>query len=186
MTAMAVIYLTGTFALYSVNFWMPTIVQEFGLAPNDFFKVGLISMIPWGLAGVAMLLAGASSDRTNERRWHPAGSLLVTASGLGMLALVGKAPVPSVIALTLVTCGVLSFFATFWPVPTAFLRGSAAAAGIAWINSIGNLGGHFGPDLIGRIRTATGSSERAFVALALIAAAGAALMLAVTRRKPAS
>ena len=183
---MAFVYLTGTFALYGVNFWMPTLVQEFGIAPTAFLKVGLISMIPWGLAGVAMVVVGAHSDRTGERRWHVAGSLLVTATGLSMLALVGHNAVLSVVALSLVTCGVLAFLGTFWAVPTAFLRQSAAAAGIAWINSIGNLGGHFGPDLIGRIRTATGSSAGAFFALALIAVSGAAVMLVATRRTPAS
>lgn len=184
--ALAFVYLTGTFALYGVNFWMPTLVQEFGIAPTAYLEVGLISMIPWGLAGVAMVLAGAHSDRTGERRWHVSGALLVTAAGLAMLALVGQAAVLSVIALSLVTCGVLAFLGTFWSVPTAFLRQSAAAAGIAWINSIGNLGGHFGPDLIGRIRTVTGSSAGAFYALALIAVSGAAVMLVVTRRAPAS
>ena len=75
--------------------------------------------------------------------------------GLIALALVGHAALPSMIALTLVTAGILCWVVTFWSLPTAFLSGTAAAAGIAWINSIGNLGGHFGPDLIGRIRTAT-------------------------------
>ena len=80
--------------------------------------------------------------------------------GLLMLATVGHAPIPSMIALTLVTCGQLAWVVTFWSLPTAFLSGTAAAAGIAWINSVGNLGGHFGPDLIGRIRTATGGASR--------------------------
>jgi nitrate/nitrite transporter NarK len=138
-------------------------------------------MIPWGTAAVSMVLVGASSDRTGERRWHVAGSLIVAVAGLAMLAAVGKAPVPSIIALTMVTSGILSFVATFWSLPTAFLSGTAAAAGIAWINSVGNLGGHFGPDLIGRIRTATGSSEWAFIALATVALVGVLVSLAVTR-----
>ena len=184
--ALAFVYLAGTFALYGVNFWMPTLVQELGIERTDYLRIGLITMIPWGLAGLTMVYAGSHSDRTGERRWHVAGSLLVTAAGLTMLASVGQAAVLSIIALSLITCGVLSFFATFWAVPTGFLRQSAAAAGIAWINSIGNLGGHFGPDLIGRIRTATGSTAAAFIALALIAAAGAVVMLVTTRRSAVS
>ncbi|MES2523157.1 MAG: MFS transporter [Gemmatimonadota bacterium] len=180
--AMAFAYLSGTFALYGVNFWMPTLVQELGVPKTDYLRVGLITMIPWGLAGVAMVVMGSHSDRTGERRWHVAGSLLLTAAGLSLLAVVGQAAIPSMIALTMITCGVLSFLATFWAVPTSFLRQSAAAAGIAWINSVGNLGGHFGPDLIGRIRTATGSTASAFFALALIAVAGALVMLLATRR----
>ncbi|MEP6766355.1 MAG: MFS transporter, partial [Gemmatimonadaceae bacterium] len=163
---LAFVYLTGTLALYGVNFWMPTIIQELGIARTAFLQIGLVTMIPWGLAGIVMVIVGAHSDKTGERRWHVSASLIVTGIGLVLLALVGHATIPSVIALSLVTCGVLSFFATFWAVPTSFLRQSAAAAGIAWINSIGNLGGQFGPDLIGRIRTSTGSTESAFITLA--------------------
>ena len=179
--AMAFVYLAGTFALYGVNFWMPTLIQELGVDHSAYVRIGLITMIPWGVAGVVMVLVGAHSDRTGERRWHVAGSLIVTALGLAMLAAIGHAPVPSIIALTIITSGVLAFIATFWAVPTGFLRASAAAAGIAWINSVGNLGGHFGPDLIGRIRTATGSSGVAFIALSAIALLGALILLAATR-----
>ena len=178
---LCVAYLGGTLALYGVNFWMPTIIQELGIARTDYFRVGLVTMIPWGLAGVIMVRVGAHSDRTGERRWHVTGSLLVTAGGLALLALVGARPIPAMIALSAITCGVLAFLATFWSVPSAFLRASAAAAGIAWINSVGNLGGHFGPDLIGRIRTATDSSAAAFLALAVAALCGAAAVLLATR-----
>ena len=88
----------------------------------------------------------------------------------------GHAAIPSLIALTLVASGILAFLATFWSLPTAFLSGTAAAAGIAFVNSVGNLGGHFGPDMIGRIRTLSGgSSEAAFWALAAIAIVGAVI-----------
>jgi len=180
--AMAFVYLTGTFAMYGVNFWMPTIIQELGIAKNDFLKVGLVTMIPWGVAGVAMVWYGAHSDRTGERRWHASGALLLTAAGLALLAVAGHAAVMSVVALTLIASGVLGFLVTFWAVPTALLRASAAAAGIAWINSVGNLGGHFGPDLIGRIREATDAATDAFWALALIAVSGALMMLMATTR----
>lgn len=179
--ALAFVYLAATFSLYGVNFWMPTMVQELGIAKTEYLRVGLITMIPWGIAGVCMVIVGSHSDKTGERRWHVAGSLLVTAFGLAMLAVVGHAAVLSVIGLTLVSAGVLSFIASFWAIPTAFLRGSAAAAGIAWINSIGNLGGHFGPDMIGRIREATGDAAGAFFALTAIAVAGAAVVLVATR-----
>ena len=167
--ALAVVYFCGVVCFYAVNFWMPTIIQELGIDKKDFLKVGLLSMIPWGAAAVAMVLWGHHSDKTGERRWHSAGGLFVSMVGLLMLATVGHAPIPSMIALTLVTCGQLAWVATFWSLPTAFLSGTAAAAGIAWINSVGNLGGHFGPDLIGRIRTATGgASEAAFFTLAAV------------------
>ncbi len=175
--ALAAVYFCGVMGFYAVTFWMPTLIQELGVDEKDFLAVGLLSMIPWGVAAVAMVLVGAHSDRTGERRWHAAGSLGVAAVGLLALALVGHAPVPSIIALTLVTSGTLSWVATFWSFPTAFLSGTAAAAGIAWINSVGNLGGHFGPDLIGRIRTETNSTEAAFFTLAAIAFVGVLIIL---------
>ena len=179
--AFAAVYLAGTFSLYGVNFWMPTLVQELGIGSTEFLRIGLVTAIPWGVAGVTMVYAGSHSDRTGERRWHVIGSLLFTASGLVLLANVGRAPVLSVLALTVITTGTLSFFATFWTVPTSLLRQSAAAAGIAWINSVGNLGGHFGPDLIGRVRAATGSTGGAFLSLAGIAVVGAVVMFVATR-----
>ena len=185
--ALAVVYFCGVVCFYAVNFWMPTIIQELGVDKKDFLKVGLLSMIPWGCAAIAMVYWGSHSDRTGERRWHAAAGLLVAICGLVMLALVGHAAIASIIALTLVTVGLLCWVATFWSLPTAFLSGTAAAAGIAWINSVGNLGGHFGPDLIGRIRAATGgASEAAFWALAAVALLGVAiiLMLPKTQRTP--
>ena len=179
--AYAFVYFSGVIGFYAVTFWMPTIIQELGVDKKDFLKVGLLSMIPWGIGAVAMVVVGSHSDRTGERRWHVALSLLVAVGGLFVLAAVGKAPIPSMIGLTLVTSGILSFVATFWALPTAFLTGTAAAAGIAWINSVGNLGGHFGPDLIGRIRTATSSSEWAFITLGIIALVGVAVTLLASR-----
>lgn len=179
--AMAYVYLAAAFALYGINFWMPTLIQELGVDHSDYLRVGLITMIPWGLSGVVMLWVGSHSDRTGERRWHVAGSMLATAAGMALLAVVGHAAVLSIVALCIATCGVMATIATFWAVPTGFLRQSAAAAGIAWINSVGNLGGHFGPDLIGRVRTATDSSAMAFVMIAAIVASGAVVVLWVTR-----
>jgi nitrate/nitrite transporter NarK len=163
---LSLVYFSGVICFYAINFWMPTIIQELGIDKKDFLKVGLLSMIPWGISAVVMVIWGAHSDKTGERRWHVACSLLLAVSGLIGLAFVGHAPIPSMIALTLVASGTLSFVATFWSLPTAFLSGTAAAAGIAFVNSVGNLGGHFGPDLIGRIRTMSGgASESAFLAL---------------------
>ena len=183
--ALAVVYFCGVVCFYAVNFWMPTIIQELGIAKTDFLRVGLISMIPWGLAAVAMVLWGAHSDRTGERRWHAAGGLMLGMAGLIGLALVGHDPITSIIALSMVTVGILSWVVTFWSLPTAFLSGTAAAAGIAWINSVGNLGGHFGPDLIGRIRTATGgASEAAFYTLAVMALIGVLIILLLPKTQP--
>ncbi|MDP3675410.1 MAG: MFS transporter [Novosphingobium sp.] len=183
--AFAVVYFCGVTCFYAVNFWLPTIVQELGIAPTDYLRVGIISMIPWTFAVVAQIAWARHSDRSGERRWHAAVGLLLTIAGLMLLAGVGRAPIPSIAGLTLVTVGTGCWVVTFWSLPTSFLSGAAAAAGIAWINSFGNLGGHFGPDLIGRIRTASGGdSQAAFLALAAMALLGAIItVLAPTSRK---
>jgi nitrate/nitrite transporter NarK len=180
--ALAFVYFAGTVSLYGVNFWMPTLIQDLGIDRSAYLHIGLLTAIPWGIAGVTMVVAGAHSDRTRERRWHVAGALLVTAAGLTMLTLTGSTVVGAITALAIIASGVLAFFATFWTIPTGFLQHSAAAAGIAWINSVGGLGGHFGPDLIGRVRTATGGASGALLTLAALAVAGALVVLWVTRR----
>jgi MFS family permease len=155
---------------YALNFWMPTIIQEFGIDAGDFFRVGLLSMIPWGAAAVAMVLWSRHSDRTGERRWHATISALAVMSGMLMLAFLGDNPVLALIALSLVAGGALSWLTIYWSFPTSFLTGAAAAGGIAMINSVANLGGYFGPDLIGSIRQATGGdSTAAFLTLAAMA-----------------
>lgn len=182
--ALSATYLSIMVGFYGVNFWMPTIIREFGIDPGDYFAVGLISMVPWGVATVLMVVNGSHSDRVGERYWHTIVPLLVATAGLLGLALVGHSAVPSIICLTMVTTGLLSAIVTFWSIPAGFLSGTAAAAGIAWINSLGNLGGFFGPELIGRVRTATDSTELAFFTLAGILLLGS-LVLMVLRQKSA-
>jgi MFS transporter, ACS family, tartrate transporter len=182
--ALAVVYLCGGMCLYAINFWMPTIIQEFGINRTDYLRVGLLSMIPWGVAVVAQVLWARNSDRTGERRWHPAIGLLVGMIGLTMLAFASHDPTISLIALTLTASGTMCYIVTFWSLPTAFLSASAAAAGIAWINSVGNLGGYFGPDMIGRIRAANGGdATAAFLVLAGVALLGAIIILVTPRTR---
>jgi sugar phosphate permease len=175
--ALAFCYFCIQNGFYGVNFWMPTMIQELGMDPHDYLKVGLLSMVPWGVAVVVMVLNGGHSDRTGERFWHAIVPLLISAAGLLGLALVGHAPVPSMICLTLITSGLLAAIAVFWSIPAGFLSGTAAAAGIAWINSVGCLGGFVGPDLIGRVRTATDSTEIAFFMLTGIMLLGAVTLI---------
>lgn len=182
-----VVYFTGALCLYTTNFWMPTLIADFGVGKTDFFMVGLLSMIPWGITAVVQVLWAWNSDRTGERRWHTAGGFAMCVVGMTLLAVIDDAPVLQMAALTLVTCGALCWVVAFWSIPTAFLSGAGAAAGIAWINSIGNLGGHFGPDLIGRIRDSSGgNADPAFLALAAAAAAGGVLILLATMKPKAA
>jgi len=178
----SIYYLCLVMGFYAVNFWMPTIIQEFGADSNDYFKIGLLSTIPWGTAAIVMVWVGTHSDRTGERYWHTLLTALVAAAGMLGLALAGHDLVMSMICLTLITSGLLSSAVVMWSLPSAFLTGTAAAAGIAWINSVGNLGGFFGPELIGRVRTVTDSNEMAFFTLAAFVLLGI-LALAITQKK---
>ena len=179
------IYLCIVVGIYAVSFWMPTLIAEFGLKGHDYFRVGLLSMVPWGTTAVVMVLVAAHSDRTRERHWHVIASLLVGGVGLAGLALGAHGEIPTLICLTITAVGLLSASATFWSLPAAFMSGTAAAAGIAWINSIGNLGGYAGPELIGRVRTATQSSEAAFWVLVGAILVGAFTVFLMWRKSKA-
>lgn len=185
--ALAVVYFCMAVCFYAVSFWMPTIVQELGIDKKNLLQVGLLNMIPWGASIVAMVYWGGHSDRTGERRWHAASGFLLNMVGLLVLTFAHQSAIASMFALTLITMGWAASVCTFWSLPTAFLQGTAAAAGIAWINSVGNLGGYFGPDMIGRIRNATGgAAEGAFLALAGFALLGALIILLMPRHRAAS
>jgi D-galactonate transporter len=182
--AFCLVYFCGTQCLYAINFWMPTIISEFGVNAGDYFRVGLLSMIPWAVTVVAMVLWARHSDATGERRWHSAGGLFLAMLGLVALVFADKAPALSLAALTAVTVGSLCWVVTFWSLPTSFLSAAAAAAGIALINSIGNLGGHVGPELLGRIRTANhGDGDVAFLVLAGAALLGGLTILIATWKR---
>ena len=191
--ALAVVYFCGVVCFYAVNFWLPTIVQELGIDKKDLLKVGLVSMIPWGIAAVAMVWNAHHSDKTGERRWHTAGGLLVAIVGLMMLSVGGHNVALGMVGLTLVTSGILAWVGCFWSLPTAFLSGTAAAAGIAWINSVGNLGGYVGPMAIGWVRDhyksvdpSVNSTAVAFYLLAACALLGVIITLLLPRTQRAS
>jgi MFS family permease len=174
--AFALAFFCGNAGFYALSFWMPTIIQEIGIDPGDYILVGLLAMIPYGAAGIFMVLWARHSDRTGERRWHSTIAMLVLAGGQLLLALFGHQPVISILALAMVAAGMLAWLAVAWSIPTSFLSGVAAAGGIAWINSLANLGGYFGPDLIGRIREANGGeAQAAFLVLAGAGLCGALL-----------
>jgi len=167
-----------------LNFWMPTLVQELGIAKGAYLEVGLVTAIPWSVAAVAMVLIARRSDRTGERRWHATLSLTLSTLGLVLLAVAGHSPVIAVFALTLVAVGVMAWLAVFWTLPSAFLSGAAAAAGIAWINALSQLGGFVGPDMLGQIRAGHGGDNSlAFLILAACALVAAALTMVLTKPK---
>jgi D-galactonate transporter len=173
---MAAIYFCCMMGLYGVSFYLPTLIKAAGV--KDTLDVGLLTAIPYGCAVVAMLLIAKSADRTRERRWH-----FAIASGLGGLGMLlatiyGSNVVFAMAALSLGTAGLLATMPVFWTYPSAILSGTAAAAGIAMINSIGNLAGFVSPSIIGFMKDLTQSTNAGMyvVSAALFVGAGLALL----------
>jgi ACS family tartrate transporter-like MFS transporter len=159
---LAGIYFGLIIGMYGLGFWAPQIVRAFGGLTNA--QVGAITAIPYTVAAVAMIAWGRRSDRTGERVWHISIPLLVGAAGFLVSATTGDARL-SLAALTVAAVGIYGAFGVFWTLPTAALAGSAAAGGIALVNSVGNLGGYVGPVVVGRLRDASGGYSAGLFAL---------------------
>jgi nitrate/nitrite transporter NarK len=143
--ALSAIYFTLMIGLYGISFWLPTIVKAFGV--KGYLQVGLITAIPYFVAVVGMLLISRSSDRTGERRLHYVINVSAGAIGLILSGVFASNPYLSIAFLSVGTLGVIGSMPVFWPIPSAFLAGTASAAGIGLVNSIGNLGGYVGPNV---------------------------------------
>ncbi len=149
---------------YGIQFWLPQILKD--TITKDPWHIGLLTAIPYGTAAITMVLVGRHSDITQERRWHVALVALAGATGLAVSAIHGIPGIAGLLALTAASAGIVSASSTFWSLPTGYLSGAAASAGIALINSVGNLGGFAGPFLVGKIRDATHSMTVALLVLA--------------------
>ena len=176
----AAIYFSYVMGLYGVSFWMPSIIKSMGYA--DPLDIGLISAIPYGVSVVVMMLVANSADRSGERRWHVAIPGFVGAIGLAMSVVFSKNPVLAVAALTVGLSGIMATLPLFWSLPTAFLAGAGAAAGIALINSLGNLSGFASPYAVGWLKDTTGSTDAGVYMLAVGMVVGAILTLSVPAR----
>jgi D-galactonate transporter len=170
------IYFCVITGLYGIGFWLPTIVSEMGVkSPLD---IGMLTAIPYTGAAIGMVLVGRSADQRNERRWHVAIPAILGALGLVLSVLLSSNVLASIVALTVATFGVLTAVPLFWSIPTAYLRGAAAAAGIALINSFGNLAGFTSPYFVGWIKDLTGSTAIGMFCVAAFVFTGAILVLA--------
>jgi D-galactonate transporter len=176
---LALIYFLFVMGLYGVSFWLPQLIKSSGV--QDLFTVGLLTAIPYLVAAVSMVLAARHSDRSGERRWHAACAALAGAAGLIGATVYSDNTVVAMVALSVATAGILSTFPLFWSLPTAMLGGAAAAAGIALINSVGNLAGFVSPYLVGAIKDATGSTGTGIMVLAASLLAGGVLVVAAVR-----
>ena len=158
------IYFMNTLVTYGVFLWLPRILRD--ASSDTGWSVGWLTSLPFVVALSGMVLVGRHSDRTGERKWHVAICALVAASGL-LLAVGFQDNVwMLVVSFTLCQLGQRSLLSVFWAIPPIFLGGSAAAAGIALINSLGNLGGFVGPTVVGSLRGSSGNYTSGLLVLA--------------------
>jgi ACS family tartrate transporter-like MFS transporter len=177
------LYMTVAMGANSFGFYLPKIVSTTFPDLAD-FGIGLVSAVPNLVAIVVMVVVGAHSDYTGERRWHVAGPAFLAASGWALVAAVGwgsfgdePGPWVTLAGLAMAQAGMLSMLAPFWSLPTSFLSGAAAAGGIAFINSVGNLGGLVGPTVISQFKEHTDSFTGGWVFLSAALVVGGLLAL---------
>jgi ACS family tartrate transporter-like MFS transporter len=164
----ALLYFTMVINVYGLSFWVGEIVDHInGL--SDVGK-GFVTAIPYTVAIVGMVVIPRHSDRTGERKHHVAIALLIAAAAFAASTVVS--PVAAIGALAVGLFFLLGIHGVFWTMPAALLGGTAAAAGIAMINSIGNLGGFAGPYFVGLLKDATGSTDAGLIGLAAILVVG--------------
>jgi ACS family tartrate transporter-like MFS transporter len=171
-------YITNSVGL---GIWLPKIIQR--ISGLNLTQVILISGIPWLAAIPAMLLSSSHSDKTGERRWHAALPLIGVGVSLTLSIWAGNNLVLAIAMISLATMALYAFPSPFWALPIAFLSGTAAAASVALINSIGNLGGFVGPYVIGFLTEKTGSYKAGLMYLVASAALGGLVVLALSPRK---
>ncbi|MBZ5789069.1 MFS transporter [Burkholderia contaminans] len=176
----AFIYFSLTCASLTLNFWMPLMIRDFGV--TDVVAVSLYTVVPNAVGAVGLILIARRSDRTGERRKHFACCTIGGGLALAALTLHLHSFAAMLACLSIAATLIFAALPIFWAVPTRYLSGNAAAAGIALISSIGITSGIVSPWVIGMIRTRTGSMDLAvYLLAALLVASGVALMLGVKR-----
>jgi MFS transporter, ACS family, tartrate transporter len=150
-------YFTFAVGVYTINFWMPQLLKTFSIEYSN-TTVGILVTIPYVAAVIAMIAVSRSSDRALERRYHAAVPLMIAATSLLLLGAFSASYVFfSVMLWCVAAAGAYCLFAPFWSMTNEFLSGFSAAAGIAFINSFGNIGGFVGPYTMGAIIRRTGT-----------------------------
>jgi ACS family tartrate transporter-like MFS transporter len=155
--ALSLAYFGTSAGLYTIGFWAPLIVKKLGFSV---FNVGLLVAIPNLVAVIGMILWSRNSDRTGERYWHAAIACLIGALGMALAARAGSSAFLSIAGLSLTAFGVSAAKPPLWCLPTTFFAGTAAAASIGLINSLGTLGGFVGPYMIGSTNGTSGNFTR--------------------------
>jgi MFS transporter, ACS family, tartrate transporter len=176
---LALVYFGVSTTMYGVTLWLPSVIQSLSGLGN--FATGLVAVLPFLVTAVAMVLVGMHSDRSGERRWHTAvpaftGAAALIAAGYGRSTVV----VVACIGLGLVCAE--SMVGPFWAMATSRMTGVSAAAGIAVINSLANLGGYYGPDIIGFFRKLNGGFRGGLLAIGATLALSGTMALIVGRQ----
>lgn len=173
-------YLCYVMALYGLSLWLPQIIKGMGASLTN-TQIGFISTIPYIFGLVGMILVGKHSDKTSERRYHVGVPMFVAAVGL-ILVTFSHSLVISILLISIVTGAIYAFVGSFWTLPNMVLTGSGAAVGIAWINSIGNLGGFVGPYMVGYLKQVTHSTSAGMYMLAVFAVLGGILIVTLPKK----
>ncbi len=166
---------------YAIGFWQPTIIRQTGV--SNPFTIGLLTALPYTLALISMILTGRHADKLRERRWHVVVPNLIAAIGFVLCTQAGSSTVIAMAGLILAVVGVVTALPMFWALPTSFLGGAAAAAGIALVNCTGNLAGFFSPAIIGALKDYTGSLNSGLFLVSACLLASAGLILAFVPAK---
>lgn len=176
----AVVYFLMEMGEYAISFWMPSILRSAGF--NELETIGWLTAGAYLVAGIAMLLVGRSSDNQGERRWHLVLPLWLGMAGLIIAGAFSSTPTIAVVGLVVTTTGILASMPIFWTIPSSVLGASTIAAGVAFINSVGNLAGFVSPYLVGWTKDVTGSTNVALYVIASFALLGSALVLRLKRK----
>ncbi|MGZ3580661.1 MAG: MFS transporter [Syntrophales bacterium] len=175
------VYFCFVVGLYGISFWLPQMIKSTGV--QNAFYIGLLTAIPNAVAIIGMLWIGRSSDKTLERRWHTLICAIVAGLGLGFSAAFGSTTMIAVVAVTVGLVGIMACLSIFWSVPTALLAGTAAAGGIALINSMGNLSGFVAPYMLGYIKDMTKSLSLGLYGLAAFVIIGGIMVMLFAPRR---
>jgi predicted MFS family arabinose efflux permease len=171
------IYFTVAMGTNAIGFFLPKILEgHFSDASK--VQLGFLSALPHLAAVVGMFVVGAHSDRKGERRWHVAIPAFVAAAGWWMSAYF-RSPWPALVSLAVAQAGMMSMMGPFWSMSTSFLSGAGAAGGIALINTVANVGGVLSPNVMGQLKSYTGSFSAGELTMAATLAIGGVLALSV-------
>ncbi len=180
---LAVVYFGTSAGLYSLNIWSPQFIKSFGLST---MQIGFANAIPPAMAAITMILWARHSDKTKERTWHVIGACLFACLGF-VLAGMANSLFIAILALIIANMGISSCKPPLWSIPSLFLSGPAAAAGLAAINAIGNLGGFAGPTIIGWTKETNSDFSLALYCVAgmLVVSALLTLSIEISRKRKA-